>query len=450
MSYWSRSRLTLWLTLSAVLALAAALPACAADPKAALAALVEAQKQELWQMSDWMYANPEPGHKEFKAVEMLAAYLKSKGWQVEVGLEEVAPQWTSILETAWKQKGLPTALKATYPGQEGGPTIGIMIEYDALRGPGGQAYHGCQHNLQGPIGLGAAVALAEVMKEHKIPGKVVVFGTPAEEIPPPVKAIMFDSGVFAGVDVMIMFHGSTATTYQLAGPSMLALDSYEFIFKGRPSHAAAAPWAGRSALDAVLLFFHGMDSLREHSDPFYRLHGNITDGGAAPNIVPERAATTWMLRHPKRPMVDEMVARAKRVAEGAALMTETTVEINWQGKYDNCLNLISLEKRAFEYAKSLGATNLVEPDPGPHISAASTDYGTVSYNIPSISLSVQSGPAGTAGHSQEYADASITPLAHEAMVITAKVEAFLAWDLLTDPAYLAAVKAEHTALKARL
>lgn len=435
------------LLLAACLSLVFVATAFAGDPKAELAARIEAQKETLWDMVDWMYHNPEPGHKEFKAVELLTGYLKSKGWQVEIGVKNLAPQWVPVLQSTWKLSELPTAFKASFPGQEGGPTIGFIVEYDALRGPGGQAFHGCQHNLQGPTGLGAAVALAETMKEYKIPGRVVVFGTPAEEIPPPVKAIMYDSGVFNGVDVMIMMHGSTETTFKLAGPSQLALDSYEFVFHGKPAHAASAPWAGRSALDAVILFFNAMDALREHSDPYFRMHGVITDGGAAPNVVPERAATVWMIRHPDRSFVDSQVERVKKIAEGAALMTGTTVEVKFQGRYDNRLSVSALETRAIQYAKELGATNYVEPVPGPRMDAASTDFGTVSYNIPSISLSIQSARAKTAGHSQENADATVSPLGHNAMVIASKVEAWLAWDLLTQPDYLAQVKAEHEALR---
>ncbi|MGE5507935.1 MAG: amidohydrolase [Chitinophagales bacterium] len=422
-------------------------PVLAADPKAALAARVEAQKEALWKMSDWMYYNPEPGHKEFEAVKLLTGYLKDNGFEVEVGVKNLDPKWVPVLQTAWKMSELPTAFKATYAGAPGGPTIGFIVEYDALRGAGGKAFQGCQHNLQAPIGLGAAVALAQTMKEHDLPGKVVVFGTPAEEIPPPVKAIMFDSGVFNGVDVILAFHGTDKTTYNLPGRSALALEAEEYIFHGKPAHAAAGPWNGRSALDAVLLFYHGMEILREHSDPAFRMHGNITDGGAAPNVVPERAATNWMIRHPNGKMVAAQMERVKKIAEGAAMATETTVEINFQGRYDNKLNVSALENRAFEYEKQLGATNQVLPTPGPDPNAASTDLGTVAMNIPTISLSVQSAPAGTAGHSQENADATITPLAHHAMVIAAKVQAWLAWDLLTDPAYLAQVKAEHAELQ---
>ncbi|MCR4426442.1 MAG: M20 family metallopeptidase [Firmicutes bacterium] len=421
----------------------------ATDPKAELVARIDSQRDRLVAMSDWMYLNPEIGHKEFKAVEMLTGYLKENGWEVKVGFSDIAPFWVPILERAVGVKELATAFKATYPGQGDGPTIGIIVEYDALRGPAGSAYHGCQHNLQAPAGIGAAVALAETMKARGIPGKVVVFGTPAEEITPPVKAIMWDSGIFAGVDVMVMFHGSTRTTYQLPGPSMLALDILEITFKGKPSHAASAPWAGRSALDAVILFYVGMDQLREHSDPYYRMHGNITDGGAAPNIVPERAQTVWAIRHPKRQGVNEQVERVKKIAQGAAMMTETTVIIDTQGYMDNCLNLSTLENAAFAYAKSLGATNIVEPIPGPRMDSASTDFGTVSYNIPSISLSIQTAPEGTAGHSQANADATIADIGHDGMIIASKVEAMLAWDLLTQPDYLAKVKAEHAMLKSQ-
>jgi metal-dependent amidase/aminoacylase/carboxypeptidase family protein len=200
-------------------------------------------------------------------------------------------------------------------------------------------------------------------------------------------------------------------------------------------------------LDATLLFFHGMEILREHSDPSFRMHGNITDGGAAPNVVPERAATVWMVRHPNGSMVATQMERVKKIAQGAAMMTETTVEINFQGKYDNKLNISAMENRAFAYAKELGAPNVVLPVPGPDPAAASTDYGTVTMNIPSISLSIQSAPAGTAGHSQELAQATITPLGHNGEIMAAKVEAYLAWDLMTDPAFLAQVKKEHAELK---
>lgn len=408
---------------------------------------IETMKGDLLRMSEWLYKNPEPGHKEMKAVEMLTGYLKEKGWQVEIGLNKIADYWEPILEKAWKIKTLPTVFKATYPGQGGGPTIAFLVEYDALRGPGGQAFHGCQHNMQGPVGIGAAVALAEVMKAKNIPGRVVVWGTPAEEIPPPVKAIMYDSGCFKDVDISIMFHGGDKTTYRKAGPSGMALDAYEFVFKGKPAHASSMPWEGKSALDAVILMYNAIDALREHSDPGTRMHGVITDGGAAPNIVPERAATVWFIRHFKRSYVDSQVKRVMDIVKGAALMTGTEVTVTLQGRYDNRIHVDTLERLAFEYSKAYGAVDPEEADPCPETTAGSTDFGTVSYNIPSLELKVKSAPLGCPGHSQEFADASMSELGKKALVIASKVQASVALDLLTQPALLDNIKKEHDALK---
>ena len=435
--------------LAFLLVLALAGTAMAQDSRQMVVQKVEAMKGDLLQMSEWLYRNPESGHKETQAVEMLTGYLKKKGWQVETGLNKIADSWEPILEKAWKMKTLPTVFKATYPGQEGGPTIAFLVEYDALRGPGGKAFHGCQHNMQGPIGIGAAVALAEVMKARKIPGRLVVWGTPAEEIPPPVKAIMYDSGCFKEVDAAIMFHGGDRTTYRKAGPSGMALDAFEFVFKGKPSHASSKPWEGKSALDAVILMFNGIDALREHSEPGTRMHGVITDGGAAPNIVPERAATVWFIRHFQRPYLDMQVKRVMDVVKGATLMTGTEVTITPQGRYDNRIHVETLERLAFHYAKQYGAADPEEADPCPETTAGSTDFGTVSFNIPSLELRVKSARAGCPGHSQEFADASVSELGKSALVVAAKVEASVALDLLTQPDLLARIKKEHALLKGK-
>ncbi len=414
-----------------------------------LIARIDALSPQLLDMNEWLYRNPEPGQQEFKAVEKITGFLKDNGWSVQVGMDKAPDRWEPIIEKAFNQKGLPTFFKAEYPGQTGGPTIAFLVEYDALRGPGGVAFHGCQHNMQAPIGIGAATAVAEYMKNHQIPGKVIVVGTPAEEIPPPVKAILYDAGVFDGVDAAIMFHGSDTTSYKIAGSSGMALDAYEFVFKGKPAHASAAPWEGRSALDAVILMFNAIDSMREHVDPGARMHGVITDGGQAPNVVPARAATTWFIRNFKRSLVDQQVARVMDIVKGAALMTGTTYEVSFQGKYDNSINVGSLEKLSYSYAKLFGATDPVEPDPYPPTTGASTDFGTVSFNIPSITVSVKSAPTGTASHSQEMADATISDLGRKALITASKVEASLALSLLTNPKLLQDVKAEHAVLRTK-
>jgi amidohydrolase len=408
---------------------------------------IDALRPQLLEISEWLYKNPEPGHQETKAVEKITGFLKTNGWAVETGLNALPEKWQTILDKSWKVKTLPTYFKATYPGQTSGPTIAFLVEYDALRGPGGVAFHGCQHNMQGPVGIGAATALAEHLKRNKLPGRVVVYGTPAEEIPPPVKAIMFDAGVFKGVDAAIMFHGGDKTTYKLAGSSGMALDAYDFVFKGKTSHASSAPWEGRSALDAVILMFNAIDALREHSDPGMRMHGVITDGGAAPNVVPERAATSWMIRNFKRSLVDSQVLKVMDIAKGAALMTGTTVESSFQGRYDNSINVGAMERVSYQYAKALGAQDPKEPDPFPPQTGASTDFGTVSYNIPSITVAVKSAPEGTPGHSKELCDASQSDLGKNALIIAAKVQASLAYDLITKPALLEQVKKEHAELR---
>ena len=432
-----------------LLILALAGGAMAQDSRQMVLQKIEAMKGDLLRMNEWLYQNPEIGHKETKAVEMLTGYLKGKGWQVEIGLNKIADSWEPILEKAWKIKTLPTVFKATYPGQEGGPTIAFLVEYDALRGPGGKAFHGCQHNMQSPIGIGAAVALAEVMKAKKIPGRLVVWGTPAEEIPPPVKAIMYDSGCFQDVDATIMFHGGDKTTYRRAGPSGMALDAFEFVFAGKASHASSKPWEGKSALDAVILMFNAIDALREHSEPGTRMHGVITDGGAAPNIVPQRAATVWFIRHFQRPYLDMQVKRVMDIVKGATLMTGTEVTITPQGRYDNRLHVETLERLAFQYSREYGAADPREADPCPETTAGSTDFGTVSYNIPSLELKVKSAPTGCPGHSQENADASLSDLGKSALIVSTKVEASVALDLLTQPDLLAKIKKEHAALKGK-
>jgi metal-dependent amidase/aminoacylase/carboxypeptidase family protein len=229
----------------------------------------------------------------------------------------------------------------------------------------------------------------------------------------------------------------------------MALDAYEFVFTGKPSHASSKPWEGKSALDAVILMFNAIDALREHSEPGTRMHGVITDGGAAPNIVPQRAATVWFIRHFQRPYLDMQVKRVMDIVKGATLMTGTEVTITPQGRYDNRIHVETLEKLAFQYSREYGAADPQEADPCPETTAGSTDFGTVSFNIPSLELRVKSAPSGCPGHSQEFADASLSDLGKSALIVSTKVEASVALDLLTQPDLLANIKKEHAALKGK-
>lgn len=384
-------------------------------------ALVEAQAQRLYEMGDWMYRNPEPGYHEYEAVKLLTGYLKENGFNVEVGVA-----------------GLETAFKATFQQGSGGPTVAYIVEYDALRGPGGTAFHGCQHNLQGPAGLGAAVALKQVMEKNKIPGRVWVVGTPAEEIPPPAKGKMLAAGVFDGADVLLMFHGSGTTNRLAPGWSGVTLDSTRYLFKGKSAHASGDPWNGLDALDAVRLMFAAVDAYREHILPDARIHGVITKGGDAPNVIPSIAEADFFYRHPTREYVDKMGERMANIARAAAMMTGTEVEITNYGKYYNTLALAALEERAFAYAKQYGA-QAVDEEPK---TGGSTDFAELSGKFPAISLSIASKPKDAAGHSIEAADATVAEIGHQGMLIASKVLASLGIDIMTDAKYLKSIKDE--------
>ncbi|MDI3522133.1 MAG: hypothetical protein PWP43_315 [Bacillota bacterium] len=395
----------------------------ASQVRAAAVKLVEAQAEKLYSMGDWMYKNPEPGYNEFEAVKLLTGYLKDNGFNVETGVAD-----------------LETAFKATFQQGSGGPTVAYIVEYDALRGPGGTAFHGCQHNLQGPAGLGAAVALKQVMEQNKINGSVWVVGTPAEEIPPPAKGKMLAAGVFDGADVILMFHGSGTTNRLAAGWSGVTLDSTRYLFKGKSAHASGDPWNGLDALDAARLMFAGVDAYREHILPDARIHGVITKGGDAPNVIPSIAETDFFYRHPTREYVDKMGQRLEAIAKAAAMMTGTEVEITNYGKYYNTLGLAALEERAFTYAKEYGAQAIdEEPKAG-----GSTDFAELSGHIPAISLSIASKPKTAAGHSIEAADATVAEIGRQGMLTASKVLASLGVDILTDAKYLKSIKDEFT------
>ncbi len=311
---------------------------------------IDALSQRLFEINDWMYHNPEPGFVEFKASTMLTDELKQHGFEVEMGVPDLPPNFDRLkiiggLPADYSgPTGLPTAFKARYKGRTEPPVIGIAVEYDALRG--NPPFHGCQHNMQGPTGIGAAIALAKVMEARKIPGSVSVIGTPAEEIGPPAKAAQARAGYYDGIDFMLRSHGTSQETLRHPGGfAARHIRQMKYTFHGKSAHAQGA-WEGVSALDAVMLLFHAMEMQREHSEPQFRFHGVVTDGGVAPNIVPEMASATMWIRHiidktpvgavsPKKAgeMIDAKVAQLDAAAKGCAMATGTTVDIDHYGDY---------------------------------------------------------------------------------------------------------------------
>ena len=295
---------------------------------------IESMRDMLAKMSDYIHDNPELGNQEFKAHTVLTETLEQKGFQVE---KEVL--------------GMKTAFRATYSTGDGGPLIGLLCEYDALAELG----HGCAHNMQGPAILGAAIALVQELKE--VPATIIVYGTPAEETTSG-KLPMAKAGIFDNLDIAIMMHGSDGTTVD--GKS-LALNLVDFIFEGKAAHAAIAPEKGISALDAVLMTFNGIEYLREHVRSDVRLHGVITDGGNAANIVPERAAAQFYIRADDRPYLDTVVERVYNVARAGALATGAQLTISEVKAYDNKFNVSTLNKILLDNAEAAGATGITSP-----------------------------------------------------------------------------------------
>lgn len=379
--------------------------------------VVDGIKDDIIAISDYIHRNPELGHQEEKAVRYLTAKLADAGFAVETGVG-----------------GFPTAFKAVYQGKTEGPTVAFLAEYDALPG----IDHACGHNLIAAAAVGAGLALRQMMDE--LPGTIVVMGTPAEEVPPPVKGKMIENGAFAGVDVSLTFHGSSGT---YANAQMLANNAMEVTYTGKTSHAAASPEQGRSALDGALLALHGLELLREHVRQDIRMHYVIADGGKAPNIVPEKAVVRCFLRGLERSYLDQVAERAEKCFRAGALATETEVVIDVLGKWDDYLHIPALNKAMEEYARAAGAGQMMDSPPA----GGSSDFGNVSHAMPTSAIFVAFVPPGTAGHSKEWCDAAGEKAGHDAAIIAAKAMAATAYDLLTQPEYLKTVQGEFARLK---
>lgn len=385
--------------------------------KQAIYQTVESMRDMLAQMSDYIHDNPELGNQEFKAHALLTETLVQNGFQVE---KEVL--------------GMPTAFRATYTTGDGGPQIGLLCEYDALAELG----HGCAHNLQGPAIVGAAIALVQELSS--VPATVIVYGTPAEETTSG-KLPMAKAGIFDNLDVAIMMHGSDSTTVD--GKS-LALNLVDFIFEGKAAHAAIAPEKGISALDAVLMTFNGIEYLREHVRSDVRLHGVITDGGKAANIVPERAVAQFYIRANDRPYLDTVVERVYNVARAGALATGAKLTIKEVKAYDNKFNVSILNTILLDNAEAAGATGIASP----REKTGSTDFSCVTYRVPGACLRVQFVPLGISSHSSEWVKASNQKAGQAALVVAAKAIATAGYELATNPDLLKRIKEEFYAAKA--
>jgi amidohydrolase len=368
--------------------------------------------EPMTELSLALHADPETRFEEHRAAHRITAWLAAEGF--------------SIRQPAG---GLDTAFVATHQGTQNGPTIAVLLEYDALPGIG----HGCGHNLIAAGGAAAAVAAAR--RGHQ--GCLKVIGTPGEE-GGGGKVILLDRGVFDDVEAAVMFHPSDR---DVAARHSLAAAHLKITFTGRAAHAASSPEHGRSALGAAQLFFHAIDIMRQFVPSTARLHGIITDGGQAPNVVPERAEAIMYVRDLTEASVDELTARVHDAAQGAAMATGTTAEIGHTApRYAARRNNMTIANRLAVIARQYGID--LAP-PSPDNPAGSSDIGNVSARIPAIHPYLRICDPGTPGHSVEFREAAGTEGAHLATASMAQALAALVTELLAPGgALLAAAKSE--------
>ncbi|WP_242143253.1 MULTISPECIES: M20 family metallopeptidase [unclassified Bacillus cereus group] len=381
---------------------------------------IEKNKEKYIQTSHAIHANPEIGNQEFFASRTLSLLLGSAGFQLQ---HNIAGHETGFI--ARKSSG------------KSGPTIAFLAEYDALPGLG----HACGHNLIGTISVAAAIALSETLEE--IGGEIVVFGTPAEEGGQngSAKASYVKAGLFHHVDAALMIHpsGKTATT----SPS-LAVDPLDFHFYGKSAHAAASPEEGINALDAIIQLYNGINALRQQLPADVKIHGVITEGGKAPNIIPDYAAARFFIRAATRKRCTEVMEKVKNIAQGAALATGTTVKIDpFQNEIDELLITKTLNEVVAEELELLG--EIVHRKE--RFGIGSTDAGNVSQVVPTIHPYIKIGPDDLIAHTNEFREAARSELGDKALITAAKALAYTAYRLMTEEGTLEQVKEEFKEVK---
>jgi aminobenzoyl-glutamate utilization protein B len=438
--------------------------------------LVAAKGAAFCALSDRVWDTPELNYEEFDSAAAHAAMLEREGFRV-----------------AREFAGLPTAVVGE--AGEGGPIVAILGEFDALPGlsqksslcrhdpivPGGNG-HGCGHNLLGAGSMLAAAAVKDYLSSHRVPGRIRYYGCPAEE-GGSAKGFMVRAGAFADVDIAISWHPAAFTGVN--NPISLACSELNFHFAGRAAHASSAPHLGRSALDAVELMNVGVNYMREHMPSTARIHYAMIDGGGpAPNVVQARATVRYLIRDRELPDMQALVKRVQKIAEGAALMTETAVRSEVVSGDANLVGNTPLEQLMHSHVIRLGpppfeetdrafaremqktfseadirssfarfglkprmdvalADMIFPPESGDGSFVGSTDVGTVSWVVPTVQMRGATYAIGTAGHSWQLVAQGKAPAAHKGMVHTAKAMAATAVSLFLDPKLIEEAKRDH-------
>ena len=422
-------------------------------------ASIERHKVEILDLSDQVWGFAETALLETQSSKALADYAEKQGFTVERGVA-----------------GLPTAFVASYG--EGRPIIGVLGEYDALPGLSQKAQpakevlevgspgHGCGHNLLGTAALGAALAVKDLMAAGKLKGTIRFYGTPAEEAIGG-KVYMAREGLFNDLDVCLTWHPDEKTRVSVDGSQAIV----EFIveFTGKTAHAAADPWDGRSAVAGLEFFTTGLNRMREFVKPTVRMHYSILNGGDVPNVVPAYAKLWCWLRDSKGAGVDQLLGRARRIAEGAAMMAEVESKLTVQGgNWETLVNMTG-EKVMFEnlmwlgpilftpeeqeFAKEIQRATGVDPKgldgavkpwaaPKPDPEGGSTDVGDVSWLVPTLSMNATTAPIDAPWHAWPVVACGGMSIGHKGLVYAAKVLAATMVDLFEDAKTLQAIQAE--------
>ena len=388
--------------------------ASAVDMRTELAAIVELHRAEILEVSHRIHADPEVAFEEHRAAALIAEVIERHGFVVERGVG-----------------GLPTAVRGEVTGGLGpdGPSIGVLAEYDALPGLG----HGCGHNTMAASGVGATIALAAVAPRFR--GRIVFLGTPAEELGSG-KEMLLQAGIFGGIDAALLFHPSDRTHTRVI---LLASEDVDVTFTGLQAHAASDPWLGRNALDAMISLFTSIGLWRQQLRPDARVHGIITDGGTAANMIPSRTTGRFMIRAHDQATYDSMRTRFEDLVRAAALATGCEGDVVFSGRSTVMRNN---EVLARLWSANLTAAGVADGEPVAELSGSS-DMGNVSLVMPAIHPCLAICDEGVAGHSIEFRDAAAMPRADDVTLLAAILVAQTAWQLLDDPSLVAAAWREH-------
>ncbi len=381
----------------------------------ALEQKINEERDQLIKMAGAIHKNPELGGDENFAVDLITSYLEEKGFKVWRGLG-----------------GLKTAFMASY-GDEG-YHIGYCSEYDALPEIG----HGCGHNLIGIAGVAAGVALAAALRGQ--PGRVSVIGTPNEENEGG-KVDLVRAGVFDDVDAAMMFHPGCSTSFHVQS---LACRDYRFIFHGRSVHASTEPWEGQNALDGVIQTFNGINALRQYLKDDVRIHGIISEGGRAPNVIPDRAAADFIIRARDSSYLTEVVEKVVACARAAAIASGTRLEISESGyPYDA---MISNAVMADLFAASLKEAGYAIDSPYDE-GLGSIDMGNVSKVTPSIHPVVAITDQWVPGHTHEFTALCDSEQAYQVMLTVGQALAMTGLKIIGDRQLQQKISDEFAAVK---